>query len=184
MVPAERNGTASSIRGDFPFPARGGETAYFEIAILHTEHIVDEALYHKVTVGFCGEFCDLTQSGLGRNMWSVGYGGLDGGRFEVGHPRRYTGRTFGPGNTVGCGIDYDRKEYFFTLGEKVVGMSLPKKFSHLYESILLNRKKHTVRLSSGVIDRKLYPAISHSGGACDVKVNFGQDEFVWPGARK
>ena len=140
MVPAERNDTTSSLRADFPFPTRGGEPTYFKIAILRTEHIVDPALCLKVTIGFCGEFCDLTQSCLGRNMWSVGYAGLDD-RISEGFGRRIhtTGRTFGPGNTVGCGIDYNRKEYFFTLGKEVFGMSLPKNFSHLYEREMLNK---------------------------------------------
>ena len=127
MVPAEHKST-SSLRADFPFPVRGGEPAYFETAISRTEHIMDPSFYFRVTVGFCGEFCDLTQSTLRGSMWSVGYDGLDGGIYKgFGGRRDLTGRKFGHSNTVGCGIDYNRKEYFFTLGKEVVGMSMPKR---------------------------------------------------------
>ena len=90
---------------------------------------MDTAFHLRVTVGFCGEFCDLTAPGLAGNMWSVGYDGLDGGIYEgFGRRRHMTGRTFGHGNTVGCGIDWNRKEYFVTLGQEVIGMYRPKRF--------------------------------------------------------
>ena len=80
-----------------------------------------------VTLGFCGEFCELAQAHPGWNAWSVGYHGDDGIVYEESSFRgKKTGRTFGPGDTVGCGIDYDRGEYFFTLDQEVVGTSLRK----------------------------------------------------------
>ena len=94
-----------------------------------------------MAIGFYGEFSDLTQSRPGWNMWSVGYHGDDGWIFEANTRSKYrTGREFGPGSTVGCGIDYDREEYYFTLGEEVVGTSLSKKFDSLDEKGLLNQK--------------------------------------------
>ena len=79
-----------------------------------------------VTLGFCGEFCDLVEAHPGWNAWSVGYHGDDGAVFEE-SPRSDTdGSAFGPGDTVGCGIDYNRGEYFFTLDKEVVCTSLSK----------------------------------------------------------
>ena len=49
---------------------------------------------------------------------------------------------------------------------------------------LLSQKIRIARYSSGkIIYRKLYPAVSHDEGACTVKVNFGEEDFVWPGAK-
>ena len=184
MVPAKQN--ISSLRADFPFPPRSLGPKYFEITISSTEQIGERGLYPIVTLGFCGEFCDLTDLHPGCAIWSVGYHGDRGFIFEgSGSAKHLPGRNFGPGHTVGCGIDYDAKNYFFTLGEDVVGTSLPNRFDQSYEERTTKSKTHIGRYSStNTIYRKLYPTISHSGGACDVKVNFGQDDFVWPGARK
>lgn len=108
---------------------------YFEITISHTDHMVESGLAPPiVTLGLCGEFCDQTQAHVGWNVWSVGYHGDDGCIYEERPSRGYsTGRQFGPGNTIGCGIDYASGEYFFTLGGEVVGTSLPKTFASLSE---------------------------------------------------
>ncbi len=82
-----------------------------------------------VTLGFCGEFCELAQAHPGWNAWSVGYHADDGCVYAENSCTAdctETGPTFGPGDTVGCGIDYNKGEYFFTLNKEVVGTSLPK----------------------------------------------------------
>ena len=122
-----------SVRADFPFPPRDrAKMVYFEISILRTEHTAELDLAPPtVTLGFCGEFCDQTQAHPGSNVWSVGYHGDDGGIFEEQSrkPRYMTGRKFGAGDTVGCGIDYSKEEYFFTLNGRIVGTFLPKNFA-------------------------------------------------------
>ncbi|KAK5994676.1 Ankyrin repeat and protein kinase domain-containing protein 1 [Cladobotryum mycophilum] len=64
-------------------------------------------------------------------------------------------------NTVGCGIDYESGEYFFTYDEEIV-----------------------YGRSNNIIFRKLYPSIGHTDGAGKIRVNFGQTEFVWQKANK
>lgn len=81
-----------------------------------------------VTLGFCGEFCDLGQAHPGWTLWSVGYHGDDGCIYEEDFAYS-TRHRFGAGNTVGCGIDYFNEKYFFTLDGKVVGTSLAKTFT-------------------------------------------------------
>ena len=125
------NSSPICLRADFPFPPRDLGPVYFEITILHAEHSPKSHLRSPiVTLGFCGEFCDMTKAHPGWNAWSVGYHGDDGRIFEeYQHSKFRTGCKFGPGNTVGCGIDYASEAYFFTLDGKIVGTSPPESVS-------------------------------------------------------
>lgn len=133
-VPRRYGYDIACYRADSPFPPRPPYDAscgmYFEVTILEQEPQSDADSNDSdwsptpiIGVGFCGEFSDLSQSCVGWRTWSVGYHGDDGGLFE-GKPyaKRYTGHTFGPGDTVGCGIDYSLEEYFFTRKGEVIGM--------------------------------------------------------------
>lgn len=74
-------------------------------------------------------------------MWSVGYHGDDGCVYEEDSQwTLHTGRKFGTGSTVGCGIDYANEEYFFTLDGKTVGMSPLERFVPLYGRDPLSEK--------------------------------------------
>ena len=64
----------------------------------------------------------------GENVWSVGYHGDNGCIYEDSKFMHKTGRKFGIGSTVGCGIDYAGEEYFFTRDGKIVGMFLLERF--------------------------------------------------------
>ena len=134
------------LRADYPFPPRDLGPVYFEITILHAEHTPASDLGSPtVTLGFCGEFCDLTMAHPGWNAWSVGYHGDDGLMFEE-HPLSgfRTGCKFGPGNTVGCGIDYASEEYFFTLDGTIVGTSPPRSVSLHNREMLTEEPVQTV----------------------------------------
>lgn len=73
-------------------------------------------------IGFCGEYTNLTRALPGWYVWSAGYHGDDAAVFESNGRGKYkTGSFYGPGDTVGCGIDYERNKYFFTRNGKVVG---------------------------------------------------------------
>ena len=112
------------------------------MTILPSNRTVKKVPTDVVSLGFCGEFCDQTQAQPGWNIWSVGYHGNNGGIFEEESRRSTynTGRKFGPGDTVGCGIDFHRKEYFFTVGTEVIGTCLAKKFDLIYGKDLLIEK--------------------------------------------
>lgn len=115
---------------------------YFEITILHAERTAEPDLATPtVNLGFCGEFCDQKGAHPGWNVWSAGYHGNDGCIYEeCSRWMHKTGRKFGTGSTVGCGIDYASEQYFFTLDGKIVGMSLLKRFAPLQERDLLSEK--------------------------------------------
>ncbi|KAL8393432.1 hypothetical protein RB595_003271 [Gaeumannomyces hyphopodioides] len=154
-----------SVRADFPSPHRNTPLGlpYFEVTIeqapgaIGPESDGDGLNPTVVSVGFCGELVDLRDRHPGRIPWTVAYHGDNGGIYEEHARTKYpTERLFGPGSTVGCGIDYHKGEYLFTLDGEVVA-----------------------RHSSKVIYRKLYPCIGHSDGAASVTVNFGASDFVW-----
>jgi hypothetical protein len=108
---------------------------YFEITILkpkdQTVSNSDEPLKRDdensnlaISVGFIGEFCNQQYSHVGWNAWSVGYHGDNGEIYENSNYGVHDSkRTFGIGNTVGCGINYSEGMYFFTLNGMVVGKS-------------------------------------------------------------
>jgi hypothetical protein len=81
-----------------------------------------------VAIGVCGEFADLNLSLCGQKLHSVGYhsidgciydfsGGLDSDDIDGNQP-------YGKDDVVGCGIDWDADEFFFTLNGKLERMCL------------------------------------------------------------
>ncbi|KAI1414083.1 hypothetical protein F5Y13DRAFT_159692 [Hypoxylon sp. FL1857] len=150
------------LRSDYPFPPRKLGRSYFEMTVEKKELQESDDPAPTITIGLCGEFCNQFHAHPGWNVWSVGYHGDDSGIYEQDPKWKYQAdRTYGPGNIVGCGVDYDAGEYFFTLDGEVV-----------------------FRKSEALIYRKLYPCIGHSEGPCKVRVNFGAADFVWAGAAK
>ncbi len=173
------------LRADFPFPVRGQGFSYFEITVLDTDdtnRIKMDSGHLPLTVGFCGEFCDQTMANIGWNVWSVGYHGDDGSVIEEASCGKHKAeRKFGIGCTVGCGVNFCSEEYYFTLNGHVVGTSklslpIPKRTTYPLTA-------QTAQHKSKVVFRKMYPAISHSGSACKVQVNF-EGNFQRRGARK
>ncbi|KAK3291436.1 ankyrin repeat-containing domain protein [Chaetomium fimeti] len=164
------DGEPLTVRADFPFPHRRLPMAlpYFEVAIESSDpgpnpdkdHVdVDAAV---ITVGLCGEFSNLREAHPGWMSWSVGLHGDDGKIFEqTGYGVHRTGRLFGPGTTVGCGVDYEKGEYLFTLDGEVVA-----------------------QMASKLVYHKLYPCIGHRVGPAKVRVNFGTSEFAWKEAER
>jgi hypothetical protein len=94
---------------------------YFEVTIKADETESDGI----ITIGLCGEFSDLKQGhpGWRQCRWSIGYHGDDGGLYDESNwPVNPDCFPYGPGTTVGCGIDFAKKEYFFTRDGRVVCM--------------------------------------------------------------
>lgn len=69
---------------------------------------------------------------------------------------RYYGPRFGAGDTVGCGLDYARKEIFFTLNGQYLG----------------------VAFDSVVPDTPLYPTVGIDSRH-PVSLNFGEAPFAF-----
>jgi hypothetical protein len=121
------------LRADFPFPPRpfgmgDQEVVYFEAKILAPESSADaetelpESPKPVIYIAISGEFTDNSNAAPGWRVWAAGYHGDDGNVFENPYlPRCRTDERFGVGDTVGCGIDYEAEEYFFTCNGRVVG---------------------------------------------------------------
>jgi hypothetical protein len=76
----------------------------------------------SVAIGFCGEFAQLTNALCGWRKLSFGYHSDDGGCYANGGrmPERFLD-PFGKGDTVGCGVDWERKRYYFTCNGELLG---------------------------------------------------------------
>lgn len=140
-----------------------------------------------VTMGLCGEFCTLRDAHPGWHIWSVGYHGDDGGIYEEpvsGNDQEYKA-VFGPGQTVGCGVDYDAGQYVFTLDGEIISTFHHEPFAFPRSAVLTFATYLTVARKPedpGLICRKLYPCVGHEGGPIRVGANFGQSPFLWTGA--
>ncbi|ERF74527.1 hypothetical protein EPUS_08938 [Endocarpon pusillum Z07020] len=117
-----------SILADHPVPA-GLSVYYYEIEMLDPEtgksHDTptagDEAMA-IIALGFCTssakliEFPGWPPKPIAPNVQSWAYHGDDGGFYasdEKKWPRQY-GKHYGPGDTVGCGLEVDSQRIFFT----------------------------------------------------------------------
>ncbi|KAF2807187.1 uncharacterized protein BDZ99DRAFT_465114 [Mytilinidion resinicola] len=146
-----------------PFPPDDPKSVYFEMKIFETETQTDpdskdsDLLPPELAIGLRGEFSDQSGAHVGWRTWTVGYHGDDGRVYEHNYPvSSDTGRKFGPGDTVGCGVDYSAEEYFFALRSEVIA-----------------------RRKNNIISRKMYPTVSQWRTACKIKVNFGDEHFLY-----
>ncbi|EPE24664.1 Ankyrin repeat-containing protein [Glarea lozoyensis ATCC 20868] len=141
-----------SFRANHPFPPRKSGVDYFEITILEGEPGQKST---TVTIGLCSEFANMSVNFAGHRQFSIGYHSDDGRIYDStddrGDEKMHTPagqcKVFGRGDVVGCGVDWDREECFFTLNGVV-----------LYSA------------KSKVIRRKLYPMISLKRGDEGVRV--------------
>ncbi len=141
---------AASVRTDHAMPLACG-IYYFEVEIKQKSK--DTA----IAIGFSTNEASLERlPGWETHSW--GYHGDDGKMFFGEHSGRSYGPTFGLGDVIGCGVNFNTCEAFFTKN----GLDLGRCFREL--------KK----------DMKLYPTIGmkkHSGAL--VTGNFGQRPFVF-----
>src|SRR4051812_34146702 len=119
-----------SFRANHPFPPRKSGVDYFEITILEGEPGQKST---TVTIGLCSEFANMSVNFAGHRQFSIGYHSDDGRIYDStddrGDEKMHTPagqcKVFGRGDVVGCGVDWDREECFFTLN----GVVLCKSFS-------------------------------------------------------
>lgn len=141
---------AASVRTDHAMPFGCG-IYYFEVEIKQKSK--DTA----IAVGFSTSEASLERlPGWETHSW--GYHGDDGKMFFGEHSGRNYGPTFGTGDVIGCGVNFNTCQAFFTKN----GQDLGTCFREL--------KK----------DRTLYPTIGmkkHSGAL--ITGNFGQRPFVF-----
>ncbi|KAI6091770.1 hypothetical protein F4821DRAFT_280140 [Hypoxylon rubiginosum] len=147
-----------TLRADFAFQPRNMGLPYFEIIIQDAND--PELKSRNVSIGLTSEFSDQNPAHAGQSIWSLGYHGINGTVYEDKHKEASTRHPFGPGDIVGCGIDYDSEEYLFTVNGEIVS-----------------------RHSSKIIYRKMYPCVTYDSTLSKIKGIFGTNEFAWTDAK-
>lgn len=115
-----------TIRANFPFPPRKQGLSYFELSIMEVAHETErETLRDRYfVIGLSGEFSNLLHAVPGWYRWSLGYHGDDGKVYYENNPLPGDidgyAKPYDVCDTVGCGIDYERGDYFFTRNGEVV----------------------------------------------------------------
>lgn len=153
-----------SVRADHPFPPRNirDVPSYFEVEILPAEE--KPKTKATVCIGLSGEFTDMSYAFPGRvdHGVSIGYHGDTGYTYRFLEDDGTDTRTkFAEGNTVGCGVDWEKALIYYMVDGQYVG-------DHPIGA-------YQFRL------QKMYPVISMHNTASKVRVNFGEktDEGKW-----
>ncbi len=148
------------ISTDKPLPA-GLDSFYYEVEILTPEE-GDWWEFPILAVGFCTlgahaydfpGWAPKANFGAGQS-WA--YHADDGG-FWANHTTKRKGRdeSYGPGHTVGCGVDLERNVVWFTRDGKRL------EFEHT------------------IVSGRLFPILGLEGNVC-LRTNFGGEKpFVW-----
>jgi len=141
---------AASVRADYPMsPACG--IYYFEVEIKHKSK--DTA----IAIGFSTAEASLERlPGWETHSW--GYHGDDGKMFFGEHSGRNYGPTFGAGDIIGCGVNFNAGYAFFTKNGQDLGICFRELKKDVRPFPTIGMKKH-----SGAL----------------VTVNFGQHPFVF-----
>jgi hypothetical protein len=154
------------VRGDHPFPVNQ-QIAYFEITIYN------EGVNSMIGAGFCHE----DSSCVGMPGWVEGawaYHGDDGKLFlERGQGVRY-GDTYGTGDVVGCGVDSEKNELFFTKNGEYLG-----KFKYLrYLYYLIVDTNFVITGSAGSAPKgRLFAVVGIGCQGAHLSINFGPSGF-------
>ncbi|OCK74523.1 SPRY-domain-containing protein [Lepidopterella palustris CBS 459.81] len=137
------------VRANHPVPV-DQRVAYFEISIHST------GANSLIGIGFCNEDSPcIGMPGWGKGSWA--YHGDDGKLFlEKGQGVQY-GPTYGAGDVIGCGVDNENNEMFFTKN----GVSLGKWLAS-------NAPKGRLFAVAGIGDEGVH-----------ISVNFGPSGFLY-----
>jgi hypothetical protein len=145
----ERDAIAAAVRSDHPMPPQAG-IYYYEITI------VSKGKEGQIGIGFCSGKVSLDKlPGWEDNSW--GYHGDDGKAFAAQGTSKVYGPLFGTGDVVGCGVNFRTGQAFFTRN----GVNLGVAFSGLSKTL------------------KLYPSVGLKKAGEHIRVNFGQQPFVF-----
>uniref|UniRef100_A0A914CN74 B30.2/SPRY domain-containing protein n=1 Tax=Acrobeloides nanus TaxID=290746 RepID=A0A914CN74_9BILA len=139
---------AAMIRAIRPIPKSSG-VYYFEI------RVASRGADGAIGIGICGKSSSLN-SMPGWETDTIGYNGEDGMVYCDGEYLKYKQKTFTTGDVVGCGVDFCKKEIFFTKNGKNLGVA---------------------DVNIPIID--IYPTIGFNSAGAIMETNFGQKSFVY-----
>eukprot|EP00549_Striatella_unipunctata_P017152 CAMPEP_0118684340 /NCGR_PEP_ID=MMETSP0800-20121206/6587_1 /TAXON_ID=210618 ORGANISM="Striatella unipunctata, Strain CCMP2910" /NCGR_SAMPLE_ID=MMETSP0800 /ASSEMBLY_ACC=CAM_ASM_000638 /LENGTH=200 /DNA_ID=CAMNT_0006581031 /DNA_START=626 /DNA_END=1228 /DNA_ORIENTATION=+ len=142
--------------------------AYFEITIYGMERpektadgnratVYEDQTSECIAVGVSNYKFPCSSKMPGWERFSYGYHGDDGGIYHGrGEQHRAYGPRFGPGDTIGCGLDYVHDTLFFTLNGRNLGTAF------------------VVRMGK----ERWYPTVGLDSSDW-IHCNFGQEPFVF-----
>ncbi|KAI1500799.1 SPRY domain-containing protein [Biscogniauxia marginata] len=147
----EQEHEVCGIRADHPMPSQAG-VYYFEVTLMSRRR--DEYYRTTVCIGFLTKGVSLSRP-PGWEPDSYGYHGDDGDVYSGGNVGKRYKDTFGPGDTIGCGINFRTGSVFFTKNANGLGIAFRD------------------------VKGKLYPAVGVKKPGEHVRVNFGQTPFIF-----
>jgi ankyrin repeat protein len=153
VEPLKTDPPKALARTDYPMWPQKHDVYYFEITIVNQGD--DDK--RRFAVGFCDETTSLgVQLGWMNGSW--GYHGDDGNSFRgintgTGSP---FGPTFGQGDVIGCGVNFNKQTAFYTKNGQIIGQSFTD------------------------VQGKLYPAFSVDVRmkSCEVSARFWEDDEI------
>ena len=180
---------AASVRADQPIPPQAG-VYYFEVTV------ISRGQKGYIGVGFSTRNVDLERL-PGWNTESYGYHGDDGKAFASSGTGQAYGPRFTSGDVIGCGIDFVARRAFFVKNGQWLGYvfdltsalrdpataggagqdpDLPP----VQPGSRRERERERERKAKEAQGRlRFYPTIGLQTVGETVKVNFGQDKFVF-----
>jgi Ran-binding protein 9/10 len=132
--PGEREHEACAIRADTYMPPQCG-IYYFEVTVLNRKR--DDT---TIGIGFSSKSVSLSRvPGWEPESW--GYHGDDGNIYASQNVGKSYNATFGAGDCIGCGINFNKGQAFFTRNGQYLGVAFSqiKGNSKLYPSVGLKR---------------------------------------------
>ena len=128
-----------------------------------------------VAIGLSTRYFSPNDKMPGWDDQSFGFHSDDGGTYHGrGDMLRRYGPTYGPGDTVGCGLDYITRRIFFVKN----GVFLGYAFGNRHDDFGRNSDHISAsgRLSKAIVNSGLYPTVGIDS-KCPIAVNFGERPF-------
>ncbi|RKL35155.1 hypothetical protein BFJ70_g8013 [Fusarium oxysporum] len=160
--PLKTDAPKGLVRADHPMWPQEHGVYYFEITI--SNDVENEM--RRLGIGFCDETTSLgVQLGWTNGSW--GYHGDDGNAFgEINTSRGSPyGPTFGHGDVIGCGVNFDKEIAFYTKNGEVIGRAFTDVRGKLYPAISVD-----LRMVNCVFSARFWQGGKH-----------GNEEFIFKG---
>ncbi|OII76821.1 SPRY domain-containing protein [Cryptosporidium andersoni] len=104
-----------TVQSDIPIPTNC-QVYYFEVLIIESQ------IQARCTIGIATRYY-WTNREPGADKASIGYRGEDGKKIVNGNRYESFGPSFGKGDTIGCGVDFNANSVFFTLNGRFIGIA-------------------------------------------------------------
>ncbi|KAG9506528.1 hypothetical protein J7337_000060 [Fusarium musae] len=130
--PLRKDPPIGMVRADHAMWPQDHGVYYFEVTIAEQG---DEDK-KRFAIGFCEETASLgLHLGWANSSW--GYHGDDGKTFSSAAGSPY-GPSFGQGDVIGCGVNFDKKTAFYTRNGEIIGQAFVDVRGKLYPAVSLD----------------------------------------------